>query len=123
MATPDRMLVVCPTNHDGSVSVICDDGEEIDVPIPASVKPGDTFEVLLASASESEEESEEDEFNEARERLEERAEAAAELAALSAGSESRNAIGSFGSGASTAGKLTGNRSLLVVSRPVLTNRV
>ena len=104
MATPDRMLIVCPTsfeNGERSVKVICDDGEEIDVPVPASVSPGDTFEVLLASASESESESEEDDFDEARERLEERAEAAAELAALSSHNASASSFTSA-SGAAPA---------------------
>lgn len=56
----DRILVVVPAQHDGSVTVIADDGEEVDVPIPASVRPGDTFEVLLAEASSSSSEDEQD---------------------------------------------------------------
>ena len=47
MPEPERMLVVVPTEHNGSIAVIADDGEELDVPIPPSLMPGDKFEVVL----------------------------------------------------------------------------
>ena len=49
MPEPERMLVVVPTEHNGSIAVIADDGEELDVPIPPSLMPGDTFEVVTVA--------------------------------------------------------------------------
>ena len=52
----DRILVVVPAQHDGSIAVIAEDGEEVEVPIPASVLPGETFEVVLLASSTSSDE-------------------------------------------------------------------